>query len=118
MEPLYMIVHESCLEEGNPLHSPIMEEIERIKGQEDFVSFNGFTDSPDSIPLGITHDRQILVCGAYYSGFSEDKGNRPMCVDQLLSLLTLMKYTANVHLEGTVLSSFHEDHPSNTPKPI
>lgn len=112
MKPLYVIVKEDCVfhaKEPDEVINPILKEIDRIKKEEDFEVVDQFPSQiPDRLVDRAETGREILVCGAHYSGWVEDKSEEAACIDTQISALRENGYDANVHIDGTLLS---EEHP-------
>ena len=99
MEPLYIIVHEHCINQDleNPQldiddwesYALVLGELSRIKNEEDYRELN-FGD-PESIPYDIPSEKQILVCGSYGE----------FCVRRHINELKKNGFDAKVHYEGT-----------------
>tara|TARA_B100001964_G_scaffold213601_1_gene250601 strand:- start:98 stop:433 length:336 start_codon:yes stop_codon:yes gene_type:complete len=99
MKPLYVIVHEHCIEQdlGNPNlcaddwenYALVLGELSRIKNEEDYRELN--EGDPKSIPYQIPSEQPVLVCGSYGE----------FCVRVHVNKLQQEGYDASVHHDGT-----------------
>lgn len=102
MRPLYIIIHEDCVDDllKRSLRAQyVKQELIRIKAQELFMIGPGvYTRILDSLPVGLSKNRELRLCGAYVSPFEPNTS----CLDVPFNILKNAGYNVIIYQDASL----------------